>query len=151
MRSSSSERPTGATAVADVAAAHRVAAGLSARLRLGDVVGLYGDLGAGKTTFVRGLYSAMGGVAEAITSPTFSLIEAHPLADGLLVHADLYRLEDAEEARATGLFDYLGAPDCIVAVEWPEVIGAALMPSWKVTLGGASGESGRWIRIERVG
>ena len=61
-------------------------------------------------------------------------------------------MADADEAHATGLFDYLGADDCIVAVEWPEIIGDALMPSWKVSLGGADADAeGRWIRVQRVG
>lgn len=102
-----------------VPAAEAIAKGL----RPGDVLALRGPLGAGKTTFTRYLVAALGGDAAAVTSPTFSLIDEHAIDGALLVHADLYRLNDREELFATGLADYLGAEDCICVVEWPDQAG----------------------------
>jgi len=93
----------------------RAGAELAARLRPGDVVLVSGELGAGKTTFVRGALRALG-VTGPITSPTF--VVGH-LYDGPLAHLDLYRLAgmDAEDP---GLLDDYFAPEAIVFVEWPE-------------------------------
>jgi tRNA threonylcarbamoyl adenosine modification protein YjeE len=96
-----------------------VATEVAELLAFGDVLALSGDLGAGKTTFVKHLVGALGGDQQAVTSPTFSLIDEHPLPDGLFVHADLYRINDASDLQNTGLLEYFGADDCIVVVEWP--------------------------------
>jgi tRNA threonylcarbamoyladenosine biosynthesis protein TsaE len=93
----------------------RAGAELAAGLKPGDVVLVSGELGAGKTTFVRGALRALG-VTGPITSPTF--VVGH-LYDGPFAHLDLYRLAgmDAEDP---GLLDDYFAPDAIVFVEWPE-------------------------------
>lgn len=101
----------------------RIAGEVAELLEFGDVLALVGDLGAGKTTFVKYLVDALGGDIDAVTSPTFSLIDEHALPTGLFVHADLYRLADAQELQMTGLLEYFGANDCIVAVEWPSMGG----------------------------
>lgn len=86
-------------------------------LRAGDVVGLLGDLGAGKTHFVRGVGEGMGvDPRYTISSPTFTLINEHP-GPVMLVHVDLYRLEEIDEMVEVGLFDYLGAGGACL-VEW---------------------------------
>ena len=87
-------------------------------------VGLSGDLGAGKTTFVRGLLRELG-VRGPVRSPTYSLVERYPLGEIEVVHADLYRLESAEALAPLGLdeFDRRGA---LWLIEWPEQAGAAL-------------------------
>jgi len=95
-----------------------VAARLAERLHPGDVVLLRGDVGSGKTTFVRGACRALG-VAGRVTSPTFTLARRyagrHPVT-----HIDLYRLGDGLEAEAPELLgDYL-LPGDIVFVEWPD-------------------------------
>ena len=91
----------------------RVAAGLSA----GDVVLVEGDLGAGKTTFVRGASRALG-VEAVVTSPTFTIGQRYP-APVPVAHLDLYRLAEIEgEEDPELLADYLG-PDMIAFVEWP--------------------------------
>ncbi|MBQ6970917.1 MAG: tRNA (adenosine(37)-N6)-threonylcarbamoyltransferase complex ATPase subunit type 1 TsaE [Synergistaceae bacterium] len=87
-------------------------------LRPGDVVLLFGDLGAGKTVFVRGACEAFG--ISGVRSPSFTLINEYESPSGLLiVHADLYRL-DPDGVPATGLDEYAGSDDAVVFVEWPE-------------------------------
>ena len=90
--------------------------------RLGEVltggicVLLYGDLGAGKTVFVRGVGEALG--VQGVRSPSFTLINEYPSEAGLVVvHADLYRLDDAD---SLGLEEYAGDDGCVLFVEWPE-------------------------------
>jgi len=102
----------------------RVAARLAARLRPGDLVALSGDLGAGKTTFVRGAARELG-VQEAVTSPTFTI--GHRYRGRVDVsHLDLYRLESFDDADWGALEPYLD--DAIAFVEWPEVAAAWLPP-----------------------
>jgi tRNA threonylcarbamoyladenosine biosynthesis protein TsaE len=99
-------------------------------LRPGDVVLLHGDLGAGKTTLVRGIAAALG-VDGPIQSPTFVLVHDHPgrTADGQVIalhHLDLYRLGGDDEADGMGYADYLAAADGVTVVEWPERAEASL-------------------------
>lgn len=91
---------------------------LGRTLRAGDVVLLYGDLGAGKTAFVRGLARGIGADPEAVSSPTFTLVQEYAGPSLTLFHVDLYRLEPAE-IDDLGLED-LVAGDGIVAIEWAE-------------------------------
>lgn len=95
-----------------------VAAELAGRLRPGDVVLVSGELGAGKTTFVRGACRALG-VTAAVTSPTFTIARRY---DGVvpISHLDLYRLGDLDEEDPALLADEL-AGDRVAFVEWPEV------------------------------
>lgn len=94
-----------------------IATNLAVTLRPGDIVALYGDLGAGKTTFVQGLAKALG-VKETVNSPTFLTIKPY----GTFIHADLYRLKSKADVDTTGLEEYLGSSQYIVAIEWPEII-----------------------------
>lgn len=91
---------------------------LAARLRPGDVVALYGDLGAGKTHLVKGIAEGLGGAAADVTSPTFTLVHEYATAP-VLVHADLYRVDGEAEAAALGLDEWMEA-GAVVIVEWPE-------------------------------
>jgi tRNA threonylcarbamoyladenosine biosynthesis protein TsaE len=84
----------------------------------GDVILLHGDLGAGKTAFVRGLARGLGVPPDEVSSPTFTLIQEYRMRGGTLFHVDLYRLEPAE-ADDLGLDELVGSGG-IVAVEWPE-------------------------------
>lgn len=100
---------------------------LAAGLRPGTVVALYGDLGAGKTVLSRGIARGLG-IAEAVTSPTFTVVQEYPRADGTyLFHLDLYRIRDEAAALAFGVDEYLFARDGVTLVEWPERIAALLV------------------------
>ena len=99
-------------------ATERAGAELAAALAPGDVVLVSGELGAGKTTFVRGALRALG-VSGAITSPTFVVGHAYEGKAGPVSHLDLYRLAGMGD-EDPGLLDPFFAPDAIAFVEWPE-------------------------------
>ncbi len=110
---SSAESTTGPDAT------ERAGAALAARLRPGDVVLVSGELGAGKTTFVRGALRALG-VTGPVTSPTFVVGHAYEGARGPVSHLDLYRLAGGMADEDPGLLEPFFAPDAIAFVEWPE-------------------------------
>jgi tRNA threonylcarbamoyl adenosine modification protein YjeE len=121
-------------AVADEAATRQLAAALAAVLPRPCLVTLEGDLGAGKTTFVKGVAAAVGIDPDTVISPTFGLIHEHSLTPGgpRLVHADMYRLAGLEELVETG-WDDACSGEPWVFVEWPERIAAAL-PAERIEL-----------------
>jgi len=101
----------------DPAETESLGAELAAGLRDGDVVLVRGDLGAGKTTLVRGAARALG-VTDPVTSPTFSIGHRYRAPDVTVSHLDLYRLAGLEHEDPALLADYLG-PGRIAFVEWP--------------------------------
>lgn len=123
-----------------------LAAQLAGELEAGDVVVVSGELGAGKSTFVRGAARALG-VTEPVTSPTFTI--GHRYAgDTPVSHLDLYRLDGIGDEDPGLLEDYL-TPDAIAFVEWPEIAGAELgAVTLRVTLEHAGGDRRR-IEVER--
>lgn len=102
------------------AATERLGAGLAAKLSPGDVVLVYGELGAGKTAFVRGACQALG-VTGPVTSPTFTIGQRYPTRGpaATVAHLDLYRIGDLGGEDPDLLADYL-TPDSVAFVEWPE-------------------------------
>jgi tRNA threonylcarbamoyladenosine biosynthesis protein TsaE len=104
-------------------ATERAGAALAATLRPGDVVLVSGDLGAGKTTFVRGALRRLG-VTGPVTSPTFVVGHLYDGASGPVAHLDLYRLAGME-VEDPGLLDPFFADDAIAFVEWPEQAAGA--------------------------
>jgi tRNA threonylcarbamoyladenosine biosynthesis protein TsaE len=97
---------------------------LAAALTPGDVVLVRGELGAGKTTFVRGAARALG-VTDPVTSPTFAIGHRYQGSDVTVSHLDLYRLAGLHEEEPALLDDYLG-PGRVAFVEWPEETTAEL-------------------------
>jgi tRNA threonylcarbamoyladenosine biosynthesis protein TsaE len=102
------------------AALEAAGASLSAVLRARDVVALSGDLGAGKTSFARGVLRGLGWDGE-VPSPTFTLVQPYD-TDPPVWHVDLYRLDGPGDADALGLWE----TDAALLVEWPERLGADL-------------------------
>ncbi len=114
---------------ADAAATRAIGASLAVALLAVDpveplLIGLSGELGAGKTTLVGGLLEALGH-AGPVRSPTYALIEPYRLADRDVYHCDLYRLRDPDELEDLGLRDLLTARS-VLLIEWPERAGDRL-------------------------
>ena len=123
------------------------AARLAATLRAGDVIALSGELGAGKTTFVRALVAALHGTDDAVSSPTFVFRHRYP-GNPPVEHLDLYRIDDPVEAAELDLDDAF-SPHAITVVEWAERLPCLLPPAAiRATIEG-SGEAPRRLRIER--
>ena len=125
-----------------------VAADLASRFRGGEVVLLTGELGAGKTAFVRGLARGLGGDPDEVASPSFVLLTAYP-GRLTLHHADLYRLRGDGDERELGL-EELPGPRGVLAVEWAERLREApWRKAVRVSLAHAGGDE-RTIRIEEA-
>ncbi len=101
-------------------------------LKPGDVIAFYGDLGAGKTAFTRGLARGLG-VQEPVTSPTFTIVNEYLTGRLPLFHFDMYRLGSADELFDIGWEDYL-ARGGVCAVEWSENVEEALEGAIRITL-----------------
>src|SRR3990167_5181619 len=101
---------------------------LAQTLRGGEVIALYGNLGAGKTVFAKGIAAGLG-VITTITSPTFTLMNVYPVKPrGIttLVHIDCYRLHNASELVAIGVSEYLNNPQTVTVIEWAERVESLL-------------------------
>jgi tRNA threonylcarbamoyladenosine biosynthesis protein TsaE len=131
----------------DQAATQAFGGQLAAACQGGLLVFLHGQLGAGKTTLVRGFLRASGH-RGAVKSPTYTLIEPYTTAHGNLYHLDLYRLSDAEELEWIGIRD-LFEDESICLVEWPEQ-GAGILPEPDLHVYLQAEGEGREIRVEAV-
>jgi tRNA threonylcarbamoyladenosine biosynthesis protein TsaE len=129
---------------AETAAAGR---DLAATLSAGDVVLLYGDLGAGKTAFVRGLAEGLEVPPADVSSPTFTLVQEYRGGRVPLVHVDLYRLDDSREIDDLGLDEI--AAGAVLAIEWAERLPNPPGDAIRVSLEHA-GEDQRQITIDSI-
>jgi len=127
-----------AAAMADLdeAGLRAIGARLASVLRVGDVVALSGELGAGKTTLARAILQGLGHMGE-VPSPTFTLVQTYPDLPVPIAHADLYRLDDPAQAEALALDDWL--LDGALLLEWPERLGDRIWPD------------ALWLRLEGAG
>lgn len=118
---------------------------MAAWLSEGDVVALVGDLGAGKTHFVRGVIAGLGGDPDQVSSPTFTIAQEYA-TEPPTVHLDLYRLKDEADARDAGVEEYLAGP-AICLVEWPERAERLLPPGTLVVRLTHTGGDGRLLEL----
>lgn len=128
-------------------------AGLLAQIaRSGDILALWGDLGAGKTTFARAFIGALTDMAESVPSPTFTLVQTYPaVAAGRPVeiwHFDLYRLKRAEEAYEVGIEEAFDQG--VSLIEWPDRLGS-LLPAKRLDVTLAPGGNADSRRLTLAG
>lgn len=101
----------------------------AAHLAGGDILTLSGELGAGKTVFIKGLAAGFG-IKQTVRSPSFNLMKIYKLSKQKktkqFVHLDCYRLGSSQEVIDIGLLEYLAAPNTVCAIEWPEKIAPLL-------------------------
>ncbi|MEO0982978.1 MAG: tRNA (adenosine(37)-N6)-threonylcarbamoyltransferase complex ATPase subunit type 1 TsaE [Pseudomonadota bacterium] len=116
--------------LADEAATRALGGAVAKLVAPGDVVALRGALGAGKTTFARGLVSAAIGAEVEVPSPTYNLVQTYDAPQATIWHFDLYRLEAPGDLVELGWDEAAGG---VALVEWPDRAGA-LLPRWRLDL-----------------
>ena len=122
---------------------------LARRLKHGDLVALFGDLGTGKTRFVQGVCRGLG-IREHVASPTFTIVNQYNAGELVVYHFDFYRVNSLSEIRDVGFEDYV-AGDGISLIEWAEKVHQ-LLPShrYDVRLELGETENTRKITIEEI-
>ena len=133
----------------NLAMTRRFARALSERVAPGDLIGLGGALGAGKTTIARAMIQALGSADEEVPSPTFTLVQVYELERLTLWHFDLYRLGRPEDVYELGYEDALA--DGVSLIEWPERLGT-LLPADQlmVEVSAPPGQANGCVRIARL-
>ena len=116
---------------------------IASMLRAGDVIALYGDLGAGKSTLTRGLIRALLSPDTDVPSPTYTLVQTYDTDAGTIWHFDLYRVEAPSELFELGFDEAL---DDIAVIEWPENAGS-LLPENRLSINISFDGSGRRARL----
>ena len=131
-----------------VSATEKVGGELAKSIRKNDVVALFGDLGAGKTAFTRGLVRGLG-IDSQVSSPTFALVNEYSGGGNKVYHYDMYRITSWDDLYSTGYFDCLQSGSVLV-IEWSENIEAALPDDCiRVEIEKNSDENSRTIKIGR--
>ena len=121
----------------------------SKNLRRGDVVACYGDLGSGKTRFIKGICEALG-VREHVASPTFTIINVYNIGETQVYHFDLYRINSHNELFEVGFEEYTNC-DGICLIEWAEKANGLLPPErYDVHFQLGNSENERMISIEQI-
>ena len=114
----------------------KLARDFAGRLKGGEVIGLIGELGAGKTTFIQALARSLG-IKEKVNSPTFVLMKIYQVVShpsiSCLVHVDAYRLNNSGELKNIGLLEYLGRLDTVTVIEWADRV-KEILPQGLVTV-----------------
>lgn len=113
------------------------------------VVVLRGEVGAGKTTLVKGIAAALGAATEdEVTSPTFTLLHEYRGAKVTVYHLDLYRLEEEQQIAVLGLEEMAGEPDALVLVEWGERFPSVVaMATAEIAMGPGEAEEERLLLV----
>ncbi len=110
-----------------------------------EMIALFGDLGAGKTAFTRGLCAGLG-VSDGVSSPTFAIVNAYR-GRFPVYHFDMYRITDTDDLFATGFYDYLGTG--VIVIEWSENIESELEPDCiRIRIKKSDAENERIFEIE---
>ena len=126
-----------------------LAAKIAAETPNGTVFALDGNLGAGKTVFASGFARGLG-ITEPVSSPTFTIVQEYPRAEGMFFHLDLYRIDNPDAALAFGIDEFLYASDAISLVEWPERIDGLFPPGTiRVAIERTDREETRKITIDK--
>jgi len=113
----------------------KIASKLAKRLKKGEVLCLFGDLGGGKTTFIQGLAKGLG-IKKRVTSPSFVLMRKYPVKDYLLTnlyHIDCYRIKSAKEILDIGFNEILEDKNAVIAIEWADKI-KKILPDKRVDI-----------------
>ena len=133
----------------DATATAHLAASAAAIAQKGDILCLFGGLGAGKTTFARGFLQALG-IKEEVPSPTFSLVLTYETHLGTAWHFDLFRITEPDETQELGIEDAFTAGICLI--EWPERLGP-WMPNDRIEFYLSDGKhgKGRQSRLRIIG
>lgn len=129
----------------DTSAMEALGGKIASRAEGGEVVYLSGELGAGKTTFVRGFLKILGHEG-AVKSPTYTLVEPYSIAAFKVYHFDLYRVNDPNELEAMGIRDYCDG-HAICLFEWPE-LGGDLVPKPDMVISISYADDGRLVKID---
>lgn len=117
---------------------------MAQKLKFGDLVFLRGELGAGKTTIARGILNGFGW-KNAVTSPTYTLVDLYDIGGKSFYHIDLYRLESTDELEMVGIRDMIH-PESICIIEWPEK-GEDVLPGPDMEILISYREVGRKVEI----
>jgi tRNA threonylcarbamoyladenosine biosynthesis protein TsaE len=124
-----------------------IASEFARTLQGGECLALHGDLGAGKTQFVRGLVRGLGGDPRAVSSPTFVLLNVYQGLRLSVYHLDAYRLSGPDDLEAIGFTEFAGREDVVVVVEWAERVLQALPPGVLDIRIAHVGESSRTVNL----